>query len=103
MPSVDGLHETLAGQGLTVLLVNIAETRETVVRALSSRRYTAPVLLDRNSKTADAFGVTGTPAVFIIGRDGMILGRAVGPGPWTEPAGRALLEALLRAPVRGSP
>ena len=39
---------------------------------------------------------TSTPSVFIIGRDGMILESAVGPRPWTEPAGRALLEALVR-------
>ncbi len=93
---MDGLHEELAREGLTVLLVNIAETRETVARALSSRHYTAPVLLDPNGKTTESYRVAGTPTVFIIGRDGMILGSAVGPGPWPEPAGRALLEALLR-------
>lgn len=93
---MDGLHEKLAREGLTVLLVNIGETRETVVRALASRRYTAPVFLDSNGKTSESYRVAGTPTVFIIGRDGMILGSAVGPGPWAEPAGRALLEALLR-------
>jgi DNA-binding LacI/PurR family transcriptional regulator len=92
---VDGLHKELEREGLTVLLVNIAETRETVVRALASRRYSAPVLLDPNGRTTESYRVAGTPTVFIIGRDGMILGSAVGPGPWAEPAGRALLEALL--------
>ncbi len=93
---MDELYKDLERDGLTVLLVNIAETRETVVGALSSRRYTAPVLLDPNGKTTESYRVAGTPTVFIIGRDGMILGSAVGPGPWAEAAGRALLEALLR-------
>jgi DNA-binding LacI/PurR family transcriptional regulator len=96
LPSIDGLHEALGRDGLTVLLVNIAETRETVVRALAARRYSAPVLLDPNGKTTESYRVAGTPTVFIIGRDGVILGSAVGPGPWADPAGRALLEALLR-------
>ncbi len=95
---MDGLHEELAREGLTVLLVNIAEERATVAQATSAHRYSAPVLLDPNGKTTESYRVVGTPTVFIIGRDGMILGSAVGPGPWAEPAGRALLEALLQAP-----
>ncbi len=97
MPSIDGLHRALAQDGLSVLLVNIGESRQTVARTTSSRRYAAPVLLDQNGKTADRFGVRGTPTVFIIGRDGTILGSALGPLAWTEPAGLALLKSLLRA------
>ena len=93
---MDELYKELEREGLTVLFVNIAETRETVVRALAPRHYTAPVLLDPNGKTTESYRVVGTPTVFIIGRDGMILGSAVGPGPRTEAAGRALLEALLQ-------
>lgn len=92
---MDDLYKELERGGLTVLLVNIAESRATVAQATSSRRYAAPVLLDPDGKTTESFRVTGTPAVFIIGRDGMILGSAVGPRLWAEPAGRALLEALL--------
>ena len=97
MPSIDGLHRALAQEGLSVLLVNIAESRSTVTRIASARRYTAPVLLDPSGKAADDFGVRGTPTVFIIGRDGRILGNAVGPGTWAEPTGLALLKALLQA------
>jgi DNA-binding LacI/PurR family transcriptional regulator len=97
LPSIDGLHQALEQEGLSVLLVNIGESRQTVVRTASSRRYAAPVLLDPSGKAADIFGVRGTPTVFIIGRDGTILGSAVGPLDWTERAGLALLKALLRA------
>ena len=97
MPSIDGLHQALAQDGLSVLLVNIGESRQTVARTASSRRYAASMLRDPSGKAADSFGVRGTPTVFIVGRDGMILGSAVGPLAWTEPAGLALLKALLRA------
>jgi len=44
--------------------------------------------------------VPRTPAVYLIGRDGRLLGRAIGPRTWTQPPGRASLAALLRpAPV----
>ncbi len=35
--------------------------------------------------------------VYLIGWGGMLLGRAIGPRPWTEPPGRALLVALLQS------
>jgi hypothetical protein len=99
LPSIDGLHQALAQDGFSGLLVNIGESRQTVARTASSHRYAAPVLLDPSGKAAERFGVRGTPTVFIIGRDGTILGSAVGPRAWTEPAGLALLKALLRARV----
>lgn len=80
-----------------MIFVNLGESRSTVARATSAHRFTAPVLLDTHGRAARAYGVTGTPSVFIIGRDGIILGSAFGPRPWTEPSGRALLEALVRA------
>jgi len=39
--------------------------------------------------------VTGTPTAYLIGRDGLLIGSAVGPRPWTSPSGRALLHALF--------
>jgi hypothetical protein len=53
------------------------------------------VLLDSTGQVADAFRVTATPTAYLIGRDGLLLGGAVGPRPWTSPPGRALLQALL--------
>jgi hypothetical protein len=94
---MDGLHQALAREGLSVIFINLGESRSTVARATSAHRFMAPMLLDTTGRAARAYGVIGTPSVFIIGRDGTVLGSAVGPRPWTEPSGRALLEALVRA------
>jgi peroxiredoxin len=96
LPSINALHDELSADGFTVLLVDISEPRETVARAAASRGYTAPVLLDPNGQVADAYRVRGTPTAYLIGRDGIVLGGAVGPRPWGGPAGRALLRALLK-------
>ncbi len=42
-----------------------------------------------------AFGVTGLPASFLIGRDGGILGAYAGPAEWDGPEPRALIEYYL--------
>lgn len=97
MPSIDFLQAEFGKDGLTVLLASVAEAREVVARAVAARGYAARVVLDTDGRVTDAYRVQATPTVYLIGRDGMLLGRAIGPRPWTEPPGRALLIALLRS------
>ncbi len=95
MPSINTLHDELGPQGLKILLVDIAEPRELVARAVASRGYRAQVLLDPSGQTADAYRVRGTPTAYLVSRDGLVVGSAVGPRPWAQAQGRALLQALL--------
>jgi peroxiredoxin len=95
LPSINALHREYQARGLTVLLVNLREDPAKVARAMKDRGYVAPALLDRDGEVADAYEVTGTPTTYVVGRDGRVLGRAIGPRPWTEAPGRAFLQALL--------
>jgi len=81
-----------------VLLVDIREDRATVARAVAERGYVATVVLDLSGAVSDAYGIRATPTAFLIARDGTIVGRAVGPRPWTGPEARALFQALLAPP-----
>lgn len=76
--------------------MNITEPREAVFRTVATRGYAARVLLDTEGRVTEAYRVQATPTVYLIGREGMLLGKAVGPRPWAQPSGRALLAALLR-------
>ena len=98
MPSIDALQAEFGKDGLTVLLVDIAEGRETVAQVVAARGYTSRVLLDPAGRASEAYRIQGTPTVYLIGRDGLLLGHAIGPRPWTQASGRALLAALLRPP-----
>lgn len=84
---------------MSVLLINIREDRETVARAVAERGYLATVLLDLGGAVSDAYGIRATPTAFLIARDGTLVGRAIGPRPWTGPDGRALFQALLAGPA----
>jgi hypothetical protein len=95
LPSINQLHREWESQGLSVLLVNLQEDRATVVRAVAERGYVARVLLDADGSVMEAYGVHATPTAFLVGRDGTVLARALGPRPWTGADGRALLRALL--------
>jgi Redoxin len=99
LPSINQVYREWEAKGVSVRLVNIREDRAKVARVVAERGYVAPVVLDPEGDTTGAYGVQATPTTFLIARDGTIVGRAIGPRPWTGPDARALFEALL-APAR---
>lgn len=55
------------------------------------RRYDVPVLLDEQGEAVRVLGVRATPTGLPLGREGMLLGRAIRPRAWSERPGLALL------------
>jgi peroxiredoxin len=98
LPSINQVYREWEPKGVTVLLVDIREDREKVARAVAERGYVAPVVLDLSGEVTEAYGVRATPTTFLVARDGTIVGRAIGPRPWTGPDARALFQALLAPP-----
>jgi thiol-disulfide isomerase/thioredoxin len=78
LPFMDQLGREYAGKGLEVFTVNI--DGENMARAAAQywqmNRFWLPVAMDRKTgkkfEAADAYGVTGTPSLFLIGRDGTV-------------------------------
>ena len=99
MPStLEQVHKEFNQKGLTVLAVNMQENRNRVANWVKDNNVTSLVLLDTNGVVARLYGVTGTPMVILVGRQGEMIGRAVGPRQWTGEKGRGLFEALLSPP-----
>jgi hypothetical protein len=80
-----------------VVAINIREGREKVAAWVRDKGVTVRVLLDRDGAVTAAYRVTGTPTVVLVGRDGGMVARAVGPRDWRGDKGRALIKALLAA------
>ena len=96
MPSaIEQIHREYGPRGLVVLAVNMEEPRETVSAWVQARKLTMDVLLDVTGDVNGAWHVTHSPMVFVVGRDGRLIARAIGNRDWTAPEGRALLEALV--------
>jgi hypothetical protein len=93
---MNALYEEFKGRGFVLLLVNMGEDSELVRRAVKARRYTAPVVLDRDREVSVAYVVTASPTVYIVDRRQQIIGRAVGRREWSGEAGRRLIAALLQ-------
>lgn len=100
MPPVQKVHRELRGKGLEVLLIDFREDPERVRQVVKERGYTAPVLLDESGDvTGRVYGVWGPPTVYLVDRQGRLVGRATGPRSWDSPTGRRFIEALLDAPA----
>ena len=101
MPStIEQVHKEFNQKGLTVLAVNMRENRNRVAKWVKEKNVTSLVLLDSNGAVARLYQVTGTPTVVLIGRQGELIGRAVGSREWTGEKGRGLFEALLSPQAR---
>jgi len=99
LPPVQKLHQEYRAKGFEVLLIDFQEDPERVRKTVKDRGYTAPVLIDQSGDvTGKVYGVWGPPTLYIIDRQGRLVGRATGPRPWDSQAGRRFIEALLAAP-----
>jgi len=97
LPStIEQVHKEFGPRGLAIVLINIQESRDTAARWIKEKGITPRVVLDFDGSVTAAYRVTATPTVVLIGRDGKMVGRAIGTRGWTSPAGRALLNALLQ-------
>ena len=59
----------------------------------------APVLVDQSGEVSGpGYRVWGPPTIFIVDRQGRLIGRAVGARSWDSQKGRQFMEALLAQP-----
>jgi peroxiredoxin len=96
LPStIEQVHREYKDLGLALYAVNIEENRTTVAGFVQKHKMALPVLLDLDGEVSTAYRITATPTVFLIGRDGKLVAKALGTKSWTSPQGRALLQHLL--------
>jgi peroxiredoxin len=97
---MEQVHKEFNQKGLTVLAVNMQENRNRVANWVKEKNVTSLVLLDSNGAVTRLYRVTGTPTVVLVGRDGEMIGRAVGSREWMGEKGRGLFEAMLSPQAR---
>ena len=80
---------------LTVVAINIQENRGTVAAWVKDKRVSFMVLLDPDGAVTQRYDVTATPTVFVLGKHGKLVGKALGTKSWTSDPGHALLTRLV--------
>jgi hypothetical protein len=96
LPStIEQVHQEFKDRGLALYAVNIEEPRTTVAGFVRKHTMSLPVLLDPDGEASRAYQITATPTVFLVGRDGKLVAKALGTKTWTSAQGKALLERLV--------
>jgi len=97
MPSLENLYRDFRHYpDFAVLTVSVDQRgKPAVAQFMASNGYNFPVLLDTSNATSSAYGVSGIPSTFVIGRDGKIVWNCVGALDWSNPSVREALKKLL--------
>ena len=94
LPSLEVIYKQYQDHGVIVLLVNEGEEAATV-RQWAQRRFTAPILLDRDEHVAQLYHATGLPTSLIIDQSGYLRYVHEGYGGGLEHSLSAILSELL--------
>jgi len=80
MPSVQRVHETFKGSGVTVLAISIDGVGIQAAKPVMEEgdyTFTAPV--DQSMSVARSMGVRGVPMTYVIDRKGSVVAQGFGP------------------------
>jgi cytochrome c biogenesis protein CcmG, thiol:disulfide interchange protein DsbE len=105
MPSLQRLHDSLAGEDFSVVAVSIdalpgsmsalGQPGGDVSEFVAHFGLTFPVLHDPSGEIQRRYGAPGLPATFIIDREGRIRHKILGARDWEQPQHARAIRALL--------
>ncbi|MCP9465755.1 MAG: TlpA family protein disulfide reductase [Nitrospira sp.] len=72
MPAMQAAYDKLKEKGFVVLAVNELENEARVREHIQRHGHTFPVLMDRDNKVANQFGVVGLPVSVFIDEKGVV-------------------------------
>jgi thiol-disulfide isomerase/thioredoxin len=99
MPALQRLKQNFKSEEFELLAITTDPQREAIKGFVESLGLAFPILLDEAKDVSATFGVRGLPTTVLIGKDGRVLARAVGPRAWASPES----VALIRGMVEGKP
>ncbi len=95
MPQVEKVAKEFAGQGVTLVAVNLQETPEQIKSMLERHKLEVNVALDREGLVAEKYKAVAIPQTVIIDKDGKVARLFVGGGPRFDEQLRQALKAVI--------
>lgn len=95
MPSMENVYNDLKDEGFVILAVDIAEDNKTVQSFVDELGISFPVVLDQTGEIGGVYDARSIPSTYLIGRDGNIIGRAIGARSWDEDGYKDLFKEIL--------
>jgi len=95
MPSLARLQKQLDPAHFVLMTITTDVQPQGITHFLSQLGVSVPVLFDEDQEVSRSFMVRGLPTTVVIGRDGTLAGRAVGPRAWDSPEAVAVMRQVM--------
>jgi peroxiredoxin len=96
MPAMQRLWAKHKDAGFVLVAVSLDADPKKVPPFTTAHNLTFTIALDPKMEVADKYGVRALPSSFVVDRDGVLGGLALGPRHWDAPNAHRLVEAMLR-------
>jgi cytochrome c biogenesis protein CcmG/thiol:disulfide interchange protein DsbE len=93
--SLNALHKLIAAHGGTVLGISVDEDADAYQKFLRDHNVPFPNYRDPSKKIAETYGTAMYPETYILGPDGRIIRKIIGPQEWNGPELTGYFESLL--------
>jgi peroxiredoxin len=95
LPHIQKIYDKLKDQGLSVLLIQAAQTKEEGKKFLDDNKYTMTSLFSDGKWAEENYGVTACPTNFFIDGQGRIIFKSSGYSPGAEKDIESQIKELL--------
>ena len=95
MPSLNRLHQQIAGEGGLVLGVSVDEDPSAYARFLQDYKIPSPTHRDPSKRIALEYGTVRYPETYVLDRRGRFARKIIGPQNWDSPELTGYIRDLL--------
>jgi len=99
MPHMEKLHQRFKDKEIAMVTINLQESAAQVKQFFKKFKLTFTALLDSDGGTGALFRINSIPTSFILNREGIIIGKVMGPRKWDGKKAFALFEHLTNRSV----
>ncbi len=95
IPTLERFYEQIFGTDIEVLAISVDDNAGMLKTFLDKNKVHLPVLRDPDRATANKYGTLKFPETYIIGRDGVVRYKVIGPTDWSVRANVDAVRSLL--------
>ncbi len=100
MPSMQKLYNEFNGKNFEILAVSIdAAGVDAVAPFMKKHKLSFPALMDPKGTIKSMYRVTGIPESFIIDKQGVLVGKIIGPRDWATQEVFGFFQDLIQRPL----
>jgi thiol-disulfide isomerase/thioredoxin len=96
IPAIQDFVQKMAGKDIGIMIINTAESEDTVLEFLFATAPELNSLLDRDGLATEAWKPRGLPATYLVDPQGVVRYQALGGRPWNTPTYLQFIESLLK-------